>query len=156
VFEYNKLMWARATAVLLVALTATLPVGCGGDESGTRVTVGGQEIRAEVADTPEERVQGLSGRAGLDSDEGMLFELPAASRQAIWMKDMRFPIDIVWIANGRVSEVSARVSAPRPGTSESELPLYRPQNAVDRILEVSSGWAARNDVGPGDAVTVSR
>jgi uncharacterized membrane protein (UPF0127 family) len=157
-FEYDKLMAVRAPTVLLTAVLAvTLVGGCGDDESSqATVRVGDQEVRADVADSPQELSAGLSGRSGLDADEGMLFLLPAPSRQPFWMKGMRFPIDIVWIANGRVSEVTASVPAPAPGTKESELPLYSPRRTVDRVLEMSSGWAKENGVGRGDAVSVSR
>jgi len=159
-------MWARATTVVFVSIAAVLAQGCGDDGSsapaeragGQQVTVrvGGDEVRADVADTDQERAAGLSGRAALARDQGMLFEFPAASRPAFWMRGMRFPIDIVWIARGRVTEVTARAPVPRPGTSESELPLYRPRRNADRVLEVSAGWARRNGVGPGDAVAISR
>jgi uncharacterized membrane protein (UPF0127 family) len=145
-------MPVRATAVLLLLAV----VGCGGGASGTTVRVGDAEVHADVADTPQELETGLSGHAPLDADEGMLFLLPATSRQAFWMKDMRFPIDIVWVANGRVIQVSPGLPAPRPGTSDSELPLYKPRQVVDSALEVSAGWARRNGVGPGDAVEVRR
>jgi uncharacterized membrane protein (UPF0127 family) len=150
-------MCARVTAVLL--LTA-LVAGCGGDGgsegSGATVRVGGAELRVEIADTPETLANGLSGRQPLGSDEGMLFQLPGRSRQTFWMKGMLFSIDIVWIANGRVIQVSPRLPAPAPGAADSELPLYRPRQAVDSALEVIAGWARRHGVGPGDTVAISR
>ena len=146
-------VWAT-TALLLIALTGCGAKGDGG--SGTTVKVGAAEVRVEVADTPAEQANGLSRRPPLDADEGMLFDFPRSSRQPFWMKDMRFPIDIVWIANGRVAQVSPRLPAPAPGTADADLPLYRPRQAIDSALEVSSGWARENGVGPGDVVRVSR
>ncbi len=144
-------MRVRTAAVLLLVAIA----GCGGNGSGTTVRVGDAEVHAEVADTPAEQAKGLSGRPPLAADEGMLFELAGSSRQPFWMKDMRFPIDIVWIDKGRVSQVSPSVPAPKPGTRDSELPLYRPRQAIDSVLEVRSGWARANGIGPGDPVEVS-
>lgn len=51
----------------------------------------------EVVDTPESREQGLSGRTGIEFNDGMLFTFPSAGRFGFWMKDMQFPIDIIWI-----------------------------------------------------------
>jgi uncharacterized membrane protein (UPF0127 family) len=148
-------MRVRATTVLLlIALT-----GCGAKDdggSGASVKVGDAEVHVELADTPAEQANGLSGRPPLDADEGMLFDFPRSSRQPFWMKDMRFPIDIVWIANGRVAQVSPRLPAPAPGTADADLPLYRPRQDIDSVLEVSSGWARKNGVGPGDRVEVAR
>ena len=46
---------------------------------------------------PEERSQGLSGRPNLAAGTGMLFVFEQAGSYAFWMKDMRFPLDMVWI-----------------------------------------------------------
>ena len=55
-------------------------------------------ITVEVVDTPETRQQGLSNRASLGDDEGMLFVFDdVSSNHCFWMKDMQFPIDMVWL-----------------------------------------------------------
>jgi len=56
--------------------------------------VGGDVVcaRCELADTPRKRMRGLLGRAGLESDQGMLFR-PAGS---IHMMFMRFPLDVLF------------------------------------------------------------
>src|SRR3990167_4883700 len=63
----------------------------------TTVTVGTAKISAEVVDEPAELAQGLSGRDSLLSGNGMLFVFPNVDYHAIWMKDMKFPIDIIWL-----------------------------------------------------------
>ena len=55
------------------------------------------DFRLEKADTNEQRIRGLSGRESLAEKEGMLFEFPAPSQECIWMKDMKFSIDIIWL-----------------------------------------------------------
>ena len=54
-------------------------------------------ISVEVVDTPEARELGLSGRTGIHNNDGMLFVFPSSGRFGFWMKDMNFPIDMVWI-----------------------------------------------------------
>jgi uncharacterized membrane protein (UPF0127 family) len=54
-------------------------------------------IEAEIVDTVESRELGLSGRNTLKEGRGMLFVFPQAGRYGFWMKDMNFPIDILWI-----------------------------------------------------------
>jgi len=51
----------------------------------------------EVADTDMLRERGLSGRAGLYDDEGMLFVFESLDMHGFWMKDMNFPIHIIWM-----------------------------------------------------------
>jgi uncharacterized membrane protein (UPF0127 family) len=130
-------------------------LGCGDDsgQSAPRavVEVGGVSVTAEVADDEASRTRGLSGRDRLGPDAGMLFVLPGDS-PSFWMKGMRFPIDIVWIKDGRVVDVTAGVPPPA-GTNEA-LATYSPRRAANRALEVNAGWAARHGVERGDRVRV--
>ena len=71
----------------------------------------GQPIRISIADTETARQQGLSGRAGLAADEGMLFVFPEDGTYAFWMKDMLFSIDILWLSgDGAVVYMAENVS----------------------------------------------
>jgi uncharacterized membrane protein (UPF0127 family) len=118
------------------------------------VRVGDATVRAEVADDDAERARGLGGRARLGRDAGMYFVLTNDSPR-FWMKGMRFGLDIIWIKDGRVVDVTARVPAPRAGTSEAQLPVYSPDRPANRALEVRTGWAARNGVGVGDRISLA-
>ena len=155
--------------VTLVALAALVAGGCGdsGDDTSQAaptatqptadtvdVRVGDATVRAEVADDDAERARGLSGRARLARDAGMYFVLPSTSTR-FWMKGMRFPLDMVWIRGDRVVDVSARVPDPRPGTPESQLPIYSSSKPADRVLEVNAGWARDHGVRAGDEVRLS-
>ena len=51
----------------------------------------------DLADTPEKRFQGLSGREILEEGTGMLFVFQEERQHTFWMKDMRFPLDMIWI-----------------------------------------------------------
>ena len=53
--------------------------------------------RLEVAETDRDREQGLSGRANLGADTGMIFVFDEPDQYGFWMKDMKFPIDILWL-----------------------------------------------------------
>ena len=81
------------------------------------VNIGSRAFRADVADNMFTRAKGLSGRAVLAADEAMLFVFPLAWRYSFWMKDMKFNLDIVWIRNGAIVDVSENVLAPIPGDS---------------------------------------
>ncbi len=59
--------------------------------------IGDTAIRVEVADTNEERSAGLGGRESLGAMEGMLFVFDRPDFYVFWMKDMLFPLDIIWI-----------------------------------------------------------
>jgi uncharacterized membrane protein (UPF0127 family) len=85
-----------------------------------------------------------------------MYFLLTSDAPRIWMKGMRFPLDLVWIDGGRVVDVTARVPDQPPGTPDAELPVYAPSRPANRVLEVNAGWAARNGVRPGDKVLYSR
>ena len=64
---------------------------------GPVVRIGNVPIRVEVADTPELRTKGLSGRSSLGATNGMLFIFDKSDYHKIWMKDMHIMIDVMWI-----------------------------------------------------------
>ncbi len=67
-----------------------------------RIVVNGFEILADVAITDEDQTKGLSIKDHMNENEGMLFAYDKPSQQSFWMKDMRFPIDIIWLNCGRI------------------------------------------------------
>lgn len=119
------------------------------------VTVGDVVVVADVAKTPREITQGLSGADPLGEDEGMLFVFAEKKQPAFWMKDMRFDLDMIWIADSAVVDIHENVPALPPGTPDSELPLYIPKEPVDHILEVNAGFVEDNGIVIGDKVSIS-
>ncbi len=108
----------------------------------------GVKVFAEVADTPNSRAQGLSGRAGLSKNEGMLFLFDHPEIPSFWMKGMLFPIDIIWIRNGKVIYVSA-YATPEPESALKNLKLYSPREESDSALEVAGGFAREHGITTG-------
>ena len=114
------------------------------------INIGGQKVRAEIVKKAQERAQGLAERDSLCQDCGMLFLFPQPGFHSIWMKSMRFDIDIVWVSSNKVVGVTSNVPYPAPGTTY--FPTYQPPQAVDVVLEVPAGWATRNGISVGDIV----
>ena len=115
------------------------------------------ELRAgfavEVADDAVERSRGLSGREPLPEDGGMLFVYQEPLVPGFWMRQMRFPLDFVWIGEDcEVVDVTPDVPAPGSGTPDSELTVYRPGTPVLYNLEVNAGTAERHGIEVGDPV----
>jgi hypothetical protein len=115
------------------------------------VSVGGNIFRVEIAQTSLERSRGLSGRDGLAEGSGMFFIFDAPSAYGFWMKDMKFPIDIIWINGDRVVGIALN-AAPEPGKPVWGLKIYYPPEPVDRVLEVNAGDAAKYGIKAGSAV----
>ena len=117
------------------------------------VTVGSAALTVELALTPAQRVQGLSGRPELARGTGMLFVYTQEGRHSFWMIDMNFPLDLVWIsAQCTVIEITSNVPPPAPGQTSAELPRYVPETPVQYVLEVNAGDMESAGIQVGDPV----
>lgn len=113
-------------------------------DSENTVSIGDKKIQVEVAKTQKEKTKGLSGRKSLPEDQGMLFINEEPAKSSIWMKDMNFAIDIIWIdENQKVIGVEKEVS---PDTYPNK---FRPSEPVKYILEVNAGFVDRNNIAEG-------
>ncbi|MFA6428974.1 MAG: DUF192 domain-containing protein [Patescibacteria group bacterium] len=95
-------------------------------------------LYVEIVRTDAARERGLSGRDHLASDQGMLFIFDEPSIRQFWMKDMRFPLDLVWLRQGRVVDV---VSLSPPRTIQEIPEAHTSIEPVDRVLELNLGEA---------------
>jgi len=111
-------------------------------------------IQAEVADTSALRAQGLSHRASLADNSGMYFIFQTPNKSGFWMKDMNFPIDIIWLKGNEVVGISKN-ALPEPGVPMWRLKIYYPPAEVDRVLEVRSGLSEKIGLLPGDRIEVA-
>lgn len=123
-------------------------------EKKGKVLIKDQEFSVEIADNPMKQSRGLSGRATLEMNEGMLFLFSKADHQRFWMKDMLVPIDIIWIKDNKIVGVEKNVQ-PEPGVKRGQLGIYSPPEAVDKALEVAAGTVERLDIQVGETATVS-
>lgn len=100
-------------------------------EKETRtITVGDKTYQAEVVTSALDQQIGLSKYQILDHNKGMLFTSKEKAQRIFWMKDMKFDIDIVWIADQKVIGVSR-------GYFKSPLKLIYSPGKVDTVLEVN-------------------
>jgi uncharacterized membrane protein (UPF0127 family) len=98
----------------------------------------GEDLSVEAVRSPAAIAQGLGGRQELAVD-GMLFVFPRLDRPVFWMKDMLFPIDIVWIQQGKVVGIERNVQPPAPGTPDEKLTRFPAPAPVDMVLETQPG-----------------
>lgn len=117
------------------------------------VTIGNAVIEVSLARTSAEKARGLSGTVQLAENSGMLFEFNPKAKPNFWMKDMLIPLDIIWIADSKVTGVEKNVPPPELGTDDARLQLYYPLTPIDYVLEVNAGFSDKNNIKEGDAVT---
>lgn len=127
------------------------PVGPPTDPSQPSVTIGETTWPVELAITPAERSQGLSGREVLPQGSGMLFIFEGDQHLAFWMPDMNFPLDMVWIDSGcHVVDATLNAPVPEPGQSLADLPRFSPGSPARFVLEINAGEFPDAGLTPGD------
>ncbi|NTW27368.1 MAG: DUF192 domain-containing protein [Candidatus Moranbacteria bacterium] len=102
-------------------------------------------FRAEVVTSQQAMAKGLGQRDDLCENCGMLFEFPKAAKHSFWMKDMRFPLDIIWITQGKIVYIEKNVQSTFLET------ITPPENA-DMVLEINAGIVDQLGVKVGDVV----
>ncbi|MEX2054221.1 MAG: DUF192 domain-containing protein [Candidatus Colwellbacteria bacterium] len=153
-----KLVYLIVAAALVVVLawvykSGALNLGGSSGYKQATVVIRGEQFRVDVADTMGKRELGLGGREPLVADGGMLFIFPSVANRRFWMKDVSFPIDIIWISGDRIVGF-AKEAQPQGDIPLHQLTHYRSPEAVDRVLEVASGTVDRVGMMLGDGVNV--
>ena len=111
------------------------------------VTISGKVVYARVADTDETRQKGLSGTSGLGPSDGMLFIFDVPGRWGMWMKDMRYSLDMVWMdSDKKIVYIAQNVS---PGSYPK---VFLPDTDSLYVLELPAGFVAANHVALGQIV----
>ncbi|MBM3199303.1 DUF192 domain-containing protein [Candidatus Woesearchaeota archaeon] len=142
-------MGLRYLVILLLMLV--LLGGCGSGVS-KRVCFGDKCMEAEVVSTPEEKRIGLMGREGIDNDKVMLFVWEEEGVYSIWMKNMKFSIDIIWVGKDlKVKHTESNVPPCRADPCE----VYMPREKVLYVVETVSGFVSKNNIKNGDAVRLT-
>ena len=100
----------------------------------------GKVLQTEVMVSDEDRQMGLMFRPSLPLDHGMLFIFEQADFHGIWMKNCKFPIDIVWLdGEGKVVHVAQKV----PPCKADPCPVYQPLQRASYVVEMNAGQASR-------------
>jgi len=102
----------------------------------TSVKINDKIILVEVAETPVARAQGLMFRNELQQDSGMLFVFDSAGYHSFWMRNTFIPLDIIWIADGKIVHIESNV---QPAGDALIPPTYEPSMPATHVLEVEAG-----------------
>jgi hypothetical protein len=110
------------------------------------VNIGKHKIYSEVVSSSEKMSRGLGGRSGMCSSCGMLFEFERSGKYSFWMKDMQFPLDLVWIFQKKIVHIEKNIQPSFSGVLDSA-------EKADAVLEVNAGTIVRLGIEMGDGVT---
>ena len=160
-------MHKRLAALVALALTLAACSGDGDDgarsepapspsfpiatvllDNGTESTL----VTVEVAETPEQHERGLTGRASLPEDEGMVFVFFEERDTGFWMKDTSIPLSVAFFdAEGTI----VRILDMDPCTDDP-CPVYDPGTGYMGALEVNQGAFDEWDIEEGDHLQLTR
>lgn len=118
------------------------------------VKIKNASLLVEVVSDHPSQIKGLSGRNNLAQGRGMLFLFDKPDYYNIWMKEMRFPIDILWLKNGRVVDFEENVPPPKAGEPDEFLPIYHSDVPAQFVLETNAGLVKKDQISIGDDVKI--
>ncbi|MBY5975751.1 DUF192 domain-containing protein [Phaeobacter italicus] len=141
-------LWSRLTQfvtagagaiVLSLSLSGAVATetACNPDQISLRGPWGSAQFSIEIADTAEERAQGLMHRASMPRGAGMLFVYDYPQRTAFWMKNTLIPLDMLFI------DKSGVVTRIHENAIPGDLTPIEGGDKVFAVLEINGGLAAR-------------
>ncbi|MBN1778719.1 MAG: DUF192 domain-containing protein [Candidatus Buchananbacteria bacterium] len=143
----KKISFLSIILTFLIIITACQPI-----KEMPTAKIKNQEIKLLVASSLAEKIKGLSGSTSLPVNQGMLFPYQDYKIRSFWMKNMNFPIDIVWIKDDVIIGFAKNVPPPTGNQTDNQLPRYLSNEPVNFVLELNAGWLDQNQVLVGDRV----
>lgn len=138
----NKIILLMSAVVILSSLYFFQKYDFKNDDH-KKLSLGSCKFNIETVIDDSSRARGLSNRDGLCGDCGMLFVFPQAGKYGFWMKDMRFPLDMLWIINDEVIEI-------RENIAKNSRETLTPSVNADKVLEINANDVKRCDIKVGD------
>ena len=109
------------------------------------ISINNEKFKIESARSPEEQQKGLGGRENLCADCGMLFEFTQEDKHSFWMRDMKFPLDIIWISSNKVVFVVKNISPDNQN-------VFAPPVKANKVLEINAGISDKYEIREGSKV----
>ena len=141
----------RKTFIIITSTIAVVFIFAAGlflviknNSSYKKIKLGDVILKTEIALSADEKQKGLSGRDYMKENNGMLFIFPQSGLYPFWMKDMKFPIDIIWLDDGlKIIGLEKNI---KPNTFPEK---FSPPSPAKFVLEVNGGWSDENKIKEG-------
>ena len=141
-------------AGLLILVTAIVFLNYNYQNKKTpQVTINNHIFNLAIAKTDTEKEIGLSKYKNIPQNFGMLFPFGKPDYYSFWMKNMKFPIDIIFIRNNKIVTIFKNASPPK--SNNELLPIYRNQNLSDTVLEINTGLSDKYNFKSGDLIKLN-
>jgi uncharacterized protein len=138
---------------LALALLALLSSGAAARPAVIPLTLpSGKVLQTEVMVKDEDRQMGLMFRPSLPLDHGMLFLFEQPDFHGIWMKNCKFPIDILWLDDERKVVHLDEAVPPCTAKEDKNCPVYYPLRRASYVVELNSGQARKEKAVVGSSI----
>jgi len=113
--------------------------------------INNKKITLEVADTDTKRQLGLMFRDSLDENQGMIFLFNKPREVSFWMKNVKIPLDMLFIYKNKVVKIYNMV----PGCNQDPCDIYPSQSIVDSVIELKGGFCQKNNIKIGQTIKLN-
>jgi hypothetical protein len=121
-------------------------------EKKTYAIIDGQKFYVDVAKTDSQKEKGLSIYKNIEENQGMIFPFSKTDYYTFWMKDMKFPIDIIYIRNNAIVDIFKDAQPPK--SPNDFLPTYTTKSQADTVLEINAGLSQKYKFKIGNRVII--
>lgn len=149
--------WAIIIALISVALIL-LVIAILDDEKNEKyydetvsAAIGDCQFKLELAASPAARYKGLSNRKEICPECGMLFVFPDSDKRNFVMRDMDFPLDILYLSGGKVTEILPNLQPEE----KNQLSDHISTDDIDMALEVNAGTSERCNIATSSQIYFS-
>lgn len=143
--DYKKIIFI-IIVFLALALTGLI-ISLNFKKSPT-AKIEGETFKLLVAKSEEDKQVGLSKYHRLPKNTGMIFLFDKPGFYSFWMKNMNFPIDILYINGDKIVTIYKNQKPAESGNP----PVLNPKEESDKVLEINAGLSDKYKIEEGDKV----
>ena len=105
---------------------------------------------SRVADNPRSRTKGLMNELSMPKNEGVLFVFPFEMKPSFWMKNMKFPLDILFIND---DDVIVYIVKNAPPCKQKKCQSFQTTRPASKVLEINAGLCKELNIHVGEKVS---
>jgi len=142
----NKLRTIVFGVIVIIVLVVLLILLLPRNRTNETVNLGDGTFSARIAKTEADREMGLSGVESLASNKALLMVFPYSAQWQIWMKDMKIPLDIVWLNQDKKVIYIVKDALPKDSTNV----IFTPTTNAEYVIEFSAGTVKNHSISLGE------
>ena len=153
----KKMVLISITLIIIISILGFFMIAWGiskniGPYQKATVQINDTDFNVRIAKSISQKIKGLSGYPALAQNEGMLFIYTNKNIPSFWMKDMNFPIDIIWIDNDKIVDLTKNISP----NSYAKKETFSPKLPIDKALEIEAGSIEKYNLEIGSSIKITQ